>query len=266
MVDFLLQHKDLVLIFSGIGTFISSLIAIFTLIEVKKQRHSYYKPDILIKSFLVAISKSPFLKKEEELLEYKTCDFNDYSNNYNEIKYEVSAKYKVENLGFGIAKNVKCQWQFDEKEAIQLISEELPRNFSFSLHESLNLYFLNNCNNEDFHYSVFTKIEKQNIDYIAPIDIHSHSHLHTVPNIIIYTHYLFLLFKEKLLKEKVDNFNIFKFKEYKFPSPSLIIEYRDLNNKKYKKEYKFELTAVSSQVDEVLDMTKEFAYLEFEVK
>ena len=130
----------------------------------------------------------------------------------------------------------------------------------------MSLYFLNDCNNKDFHYSAFTKIEKQNIDYIAPINIHSHSHLHTVPNIIIYTHYLFLLFKKELLKEKVDNFNIFKFEEYKFPTPSLIIEYIDLNNKKYKKEYKFELTAVSTQIDEVLDMTKEFAYLEFDVK
>lgn len=68
------------------------------------------------------------------------------------------------------------------------------------------------------------------------------------------------------MEEKVDNFSIFKFEEYKFPAPSLMIEYRDLNNKKYKKEYKFELTAVSTQVDEILDMTKEFAYLEFEIK
>jgi hypothetical protein len=266
MDDLFLHYKDLVMIFSGIGTFISSLIAVFTLIEVKKQRHSYYKPDILIKTFLVAISKSPFLKNEEELLEYKTCNFNDYSNNYNEVKYEVSAKYKVENLGFGIAKNVKCQWKFDAKKAIQLIDKELSKNFSFSLHKNLNLYFLNDSNNENFHYSAFTKIEKQNIDYIAPINIQSHSHLHTVPNIIMYTHYLFLLFKEKLLEEKADNFGIFKFEEYKFPAPSLMIEYRDLNNKKYMKEYKFELTAVSTQVDEVLDMTKEFAYLEFEIK
>jgi hypothetical protein len=266
MVHFLSQYKDLILILSGIGTFISSLIAIFTLAEVKKQRHSYYKPDILIKSFLVAISKSPFLRKEEELLKYKACDSNDYSNNYNEIKYEVSAKYKVENLGFGIAKSIKCQWKFYAQKAIQLINTELPKNYSFTLHESLNLYFLKDSYNENFHYSAFNKIEKQNIDYMPPINIHSHSHLHTIPNIIIYTHYLFLIFKKRLLVEIADNFNILEFKEYKFPIPSLIIEYRDLNNKKYKKEYKFELTAVSSQIGEVLDMAKEFAYLEFEIK
>ena len=265
MVDFLLQYKDLVLIFSGIGTFISSLIAIFTLVEVKKQRHSYYKPDILIKTFLVAISKSPVLKKEE-LLEYKTCDFNDYSNNYNEVKYEVSAKYKVENLGFGIAKNVKCQWKFDAEKAIQLINKELPQKYSFSLHESLNLYFLRNSIDEDFYYSASANIEEHAIDYIAPINIHSHSHFHTVPDIIIYAHYLFLIFRVGLLEKEAQNFNIFRFKNYKFPIPSLIIEYRDLNNKKYKKKYKFELTAVTTQVNELLDMTKEFAYLEFEVK
>lgn len=265
MVDFFLQHKDLILILSGIATLISSFIAMFTLLEVKKQRHSYYKPDILIESFIVSISKSPFFKKNEELLKYKTCNYNDYSSNYNEAKSEVSAKYKVENLGFGIAKNIRCQWKFDSKKAIQLINKELPINLYFSMDRSLNLYFLNDCDNDDFHYSAFTKIEIQKINYLAPINIHTHAHLHTVPNIIIYTHYLFLLFKEKLLNEKIKNFNIFEFKEYKFPKPSLIIEYRDLNNKKYKKEYKFDLMAVSSQTDDILDMTKEFAYLQFEV-
>ena len=52
MVDFLTQYKDFLLILAGIGTFISALIAVFTLIEVKKQRLSTYKPDVLIKSLM----------------------------------------------------------------------------------------------------------------------------------------------------------------------------------------------------------------------
>ncbi len=265
MFEFLIKYKELVVIISGIGTFISSLIAAFTLIEVKKQRLSLYQPDILIKSFLVAISKSPLQKKEDELMEYKTCDFNDYSNNYNEIGFEFFSKYKIDNLGFGTAKNIKCIWQFDTKKAIKKITEVLPSNYQFSSYKELDLYFLNDLDNENFHYSVNTKIDRQEIDYISPINIQKNNHLHTIPEIIIITHYLFLLFKNNLTDKKGENFLVFEFCNYKFPNPSLKVEYEDLNGKKYKNEYKFKLTAISTQVEKNLNLTKEFANLQFEL-
>ncbi|WP_294967207.1 hypothetical protein, partial [Sulfurimonas sp.] len=125
MIEFLLKYKELIIIFSGIGTFISALIAIFTLNEVKKQRLSLYQPDILIKSFVVSISKNPFLLGKDELIEYKVSNWNDYSNKDCQKEYEVYPRYKVENLGLGIAKNIKCEWQFDTKKAIKLIEELL---------------------------------------------------------------------------------------------------------------------------------------------
>ncbi|RKD94083.1 hypothetical protein [Marinifilum flexuosum] len=265
MIEFLIKYKELIVIFSGIGTFISALIAVFTLKEVKKQRLSLYQPDILIKSFLVSISKSPLHKENEELIEYKTCDFNDYSNNYNEIEFEVSSKYKIDNLGFGIAKNIKCTWQFDTKKAIKKIEKLLPTNYQFSWHKNLNLYFLNNLENEDFHYSANANIGRQEIDYISPINVQKNNHLHTIPEIVIFTHYLFLLFENNLTDKEGKNFNVFEFCDYKFPNPVLKVEYKDLNGKKYKYEYKFQLSAVDTQVQEKLDLTKEFAYLHFEL-
>jgi len=264
MIDFLIQHKDLFLIFAGIGTFISALIAVFTLIEVKRQRLSTYKPDVLIKAFLVSVSKSPFQRENEELLEYKVCDYNDYSVNFNETKFEVFPKYKVENLGFGVAKNVECRWNFDTKKAIKLIQEILPNEFSFSYHKSLNLYFLNNLTDENFHYSASANIECQNIDYIAPFNIQKHYQYHSIPQIIVFTHYLFLIFKNKLLEQNVENFNVFYFKDFQFPKPTLSIKYKDLNNKTYTKRYKFNIGAVETQAgNETLDTTKEFSYLTF---
>lgn len=80
LINFLIENKELILILSGIGTFISSIIAIFTLTEVKKQRLSLYKPEILLKTFLVTISKSPLVKKSGELLYYKVSNFKGLFN------------------------------------------------------------------------------------------------------------------------------------------------------------------------------------------
>jgi len=266
MIDFLTQNKDLFLVFAGIGTFISALVAVFTLIEVKKQRLSTYKPDVLIKAFIVSISKSPLQRKKEELLKYKVCDYNDYSTNFNEVKLDISPKYKVENFGFGVAKNVECLWHFDVKKAIKLIQEVLPNTYSFSYHKSLNLYFLNNLTDDDFYYSANANIEYQNIDYIAPFNVQKHYQYHTIPEIIVFTHYLFLIFKNELTERSVDSFNIFNFNDFQFPKPMLSIKYRDLNNKTYQKRYRFKLVAVDTQAKETLDMTKEFSYLTFELE
>lgn len=265
IIDFLIENKELILILSGIGTFISSLIAIFTLREVIMQRLSLYKPDILIKSFTVTISKSPLLKESEELLNYKVCNFNDYSIDDNNVKFENSAKYKVENLGLGVAKNIKCKWKFDTKKAIKEIEKIMPPNYSFNYHKKLNLFFLDNHTNENFHYSSFANIDRQSIDYISPINVQQHYHFHTIPEIIIFTHYLFLIFKKNLAGTTGENFYTFSFNEHKFPEPILQIEYRDLNNKRHTNKYRFKMQAVSTQVQDILDLSKEFCYLEFEI-
>ena len=266
LINFLIENKELILILSGIGTFISSIIAIFTLTEVKKQRLSLYKPEILLKTFLVTISKSPLVKESGELLYYKVSNFNDYSNNYNDIQFEVFPKYKVENLGLGIAKNITCKWSFDVKAAIKEIEKIMPNNLSFDYHKDLNLYFLQNNLNEEFHYSSNADIHKQNIDYISPIKIQQHFHFHSIPDIIIFTHILFLLLKNDLIEETGKDFHIFSFDKYKFPEPTLHIEYRDLNNKKHSNKFNFKLDAVQTQIGGELDLTKEFCYLEFKIE
>ncbi len=266
MIEYLIKYKDFIAILSGIGTFISALIAVFTLNEVKKQRLSLYKPEILIKSFLVSISKNPLQKGVDELLNYKVCDYNDYSNNYNQIEFDISPKYKVDNLGLGIAKYIKCEWQFNTVKAIKLINSSLPNQYSFDFHKKLNIYFLNYSKDDSFHYSANANIYNQIIDYIAPINIQKHSHFHAVPEIILFSHYLYLIFKNNLIDNQGDNFNIFEFNDFNFPKPKLKIEYKDLNNKRYKKEFSFKVCAVATQIGEILDLTQEFSYLEFEIE
>lgn len=266
MIEYLINNKDLIGILAGIGTFVASLIAIFTLIEVKKQRLATYKPDILIKSFLVAISKSPLLKnKENELLLFKTMDFNDYSKNYDQEKFNVNPHYKVNNLGFGVAKKIKCTWKFDYEKAIKFIQNKMSNEFAFNYNNSINTYFLENLTDEDFHLSFNTNFESDNIDYISPINVQDHFHLHTIPRIIIIVHYLYLQFDLQMLNESAENFHYYDFSDSNFPNLKLEIQYQDLNNKKHKKNYTFKVEAVATQIDEKLDLTREFSHLTFEI-
>lgn len=155
MIKYLLDNKELINVLSGIGTFISSIIAVYTLKEVIKQRLSTYKPEILIKSFVVYINKSPLELKNEELLQYYSTNFNEYNNPENlENKYSVSCLYKVDNFGFGPAEKIRCTWKYDTEQALKLIEKELNEDYYFSQYEKLKYYFLINRKNDSFHFSV----------------------------------------------------------------------------------------------------------------
>ncbi|MPM11635.1 hypothetical protein SDC9_57983 [bioreactor metagenome] len=264
MIEFLTKYQDVIGVFSGIGTFISALIAVFTLREVKKQRLSLYKPEILIKSFSVFISKSVLTIEEDELLQFKVSDHNEYSTSFKSVEYEVSTKYKVNNLGFGIAKNIICKWEFDIEKAINMLNEIMPQNYSLLHNKYINTYILKF--NDEYLYSANADIYQQDIDYVSPVNIQNHYHLHVVPEIIIFTHHLYLLLKHKLIKKNGDNFNYYEFNEAGFPKPALRIQFNDLNNKLYKRNFEFSVFAVATEPNVVLDLTQEFSYLLFKIE
>lgn len=266
MEKFLLENKDLINTLSGIGTFITSILAIYTLREVIKQRLSTYKPEILIKSFIVYINKSPLELQPNESLYYKTDNFNEYKKNIDDNEsgeFGVSCLYKVENLGFGPAKNIKLTWMYDSTKALDLITRMLPERYDFNIHKPMKYYFLIDKSNEQFHFSIINEtITKQNIDYLAPINIKEHSNYHSIPREIIQTFYLFFIFKHNLITTK--NRNCYSDEDFeKLPKPHLKIEYEDLNGKKYSKNFQFKISFVSTQIDEFLEMDKEFGYLLF---
>lgn len=268
MEKFLLENKELINILSGIGTFLSSIIALYTLREVVKQRLSTYKPEILIKSFIVYINKSPLELKSQELLLYKTNNFNEYKKSLEDNvnrEYEVSCLYKVENLGFGPAKKLKLTWNYDTKKALDLIEKMFPEKYYFNQYKPLNYYFLVDKYNDDYHFSITNEsVTNQYIDYLTPINIKEHSHYHTIPKEIILTYYLYFIFKNSLIN--TENENCYGDDDLgKLPKPELRIEYEDINGKKYSKNYKFKISLVSTQLDEKMEMDKEFGYLLFRI-
>lgn len=264
MIEFLNNNGQLINVIASLGALISALVALFTLREIKNQRRSAYKPELILKSFTIEPSKSPLLLSKREYLNYKVSDFNDHSVNYNNVEFQVYPPYKINNLGFGIAKNVKCTWYFDHKKAISMITDLLPSNFEFLHHPDTGYYFLKNNRDEHFFYSVNYDYTPDTTDVIAPVQVQENNSYFSVPKVIVFTHILYLIFKEKMLNEKADQFHFFEFTD--FPKVSVMIECVDLNDERYSKEIEFEVVGVASQVVDTIDMHQPFCMFQFNVK
>lgn len=260
-----INQKEIINMIASIGTFISALIAIFTLNEIKKQRLSAYKPFLVLKSFIVYINKSPLCLNQEELLLFKTDNFNEYQLDDKPQKtFEITPLYKIENLGFGIAKNIKLTWTFDMKIALKCLESEFNQDLFFGEYKPLKYYFLHKKSDQDYQYSFINEnITKQTIDYIPPINVKEHTHFHAISKDLIVTHFLYYILKNKLTEELNKNPYTFNFDD--FPKVELKIKYYDLNNKKYQHRYKFKMSFISTQSEEFTDVTKEFGYLHFEL-
>lgn len=280
MFEFLLQNKELINILSGIGTFLSVLIAIYTISEIKKQRLSTYKPELIIKSFIVYLNKSPLIKEYDELIKYKVENFNEYDKkpfkDKNGDEYSVSPLYKIENYGFGPAKKISLIWKYDVEEAINEISKILYDDYHFNEFKDkkktsffeetnrLHYYFLNNKKNEQFQISFYNKKKTiQGIDYLPPINIKEHSHYHAIPSEIINSYFIYFLFANKLIKKR--NKHSFGNEIKEMPKVSLELKYDDINGKTYIKNFEFKLSIIITQIDDYIDTDKEFAYLHFEI-
>lgn len=256
MIDCILKYKDLIAAFAGIGTFIYAIIALYTLREVKKQRLSMYKPELFLKSFCIIPTFNPLSNKNrEELLEYKLTNYNDYSESTNKAEPNISPLYKLENIGFGVAKDVKCEWEFDYKKAINKIQEYISDDYE--LYFQSFFYGIRKKNDDEFHRSatILEKGETQNIDYIPPIHIANHHHKHVIPSIILFSHIYYLIFKHNLIAQTYSRFDGEDYVD--FPKVKLKLTYKDVNNKVYKKKYCLSISAISPTIEEPLNTDNE---------
>lgn len=281
MVDFFLQNKEIINILSGIGTFISALIAIYTLSEIQKQRLSTYKPELLIKSFIVYINKSPLIKQNEELIKYKVENFNEYDKkpfkNKDGDEYSVSPLFKIENYGFGPAKKIILTWRYNVEKAVHEINKVLYDEYYFHEYrdkgktsffeesDRMHYYFLKKKDDDEFQISFYNKKKViQGIDYLPPINVEEHSHYHTIPSEIIKSYYTYFLFKNKLIEKRSKHLFGNEIKE--LPQVSLEMQYEDINGKTYTKNFNFKLSVIITQLDDYIDTDKEFGYLHFEIE
>lgn len=256
----LIKHKPIIEILAAIGTFISALVALYTLLEIKKQRKSTYKPELFLDSFFFELATNPFFVEEEKLMKFK----NNVKGNKKSKKRKdesIYVNYYLENLGFGFAKLIECKWEFDFEKAIKELKKIAPKNIEWSQILEYTSMNFENGNHDSFNYN---ELKVQKIDFIAPDDKNSEKKSETFPHCIIKIYVYYLIFKHNLYFFEAKNFHYEYFKS--LPNIKLKLSYKDLNGELYRKSLILEINAFSTQIEEIMDCTKNVSSFVINVK
>ncbi|MBM9578646.1 hypothetical protein JWG45_15985 [Leptospira sp. 201903070] len=234
MENLLPIFKEIIIILSSIGTFLSALFAVWTIVEIKKQRESAYRPEIMLDSFLAHLFWDRALS-DDSFFYYKIDKIK--QNNEGEIlnrPRKIYIDYILQNIGLGTAKYIKCNWVYDIQKALNILSSVLPTELEIE-NDGEESYLIRNTNNGSIQYLSFFQEGVQSIDYILPETLGRHGKGEVLPEIVANILTYYLVYKYKLyLKETISN-SLDDFAE--FPTLSVFIEYLDVANKVYYKEF-----------------------------
>ncbi|WP_298121774.1 hypothetical protein [Flavobacterium sp.] len=252
-------------IFAGIGTFISSIIALFALKEVIKQRRAMYQPKLYFNEFSLSVKGNPHSEMKSLYLYY-------LHNLYEPVRedsrkgYSVSAQFFFENIGYGVASNINYEWTFDYVKAAKIICN-LDSKFNFrndKEDKSIVIIF------DNIYFSSYSCDDIGNnkkIDFIKPESLQQNFKPTSIPICITNMHMDYVMAKNKMFSEKCKRFNFEEFDD--FPIPKLNISYHDIAGKKYETEYSFNIHCYNSfrQVDDkLIDTENDYANLSFNLK
>lgn len=107
---------QIISLLTGIGTLTASFIALFTLLEIKRQRKESNKPEPAIKSTLIGVYGMEF---KDYYFPFNFSQSNDTDSN---LKHDImDFRLDLVNVGIRSAKNIKVLWEFDFKNAIDCI-------------------------------------------------------------------------------------------------------------------------------------------------
>ena len=239
------EIKDITLIVSGIGTFISAFVAMFTVLEIKKQRLSSYKPELILDSFVSFFFADNFLSTDDNI-RYKTTKY--LENNQKHLKETdktISMDYLLQNIGFGTAKYIEGFWSFDYKKASKILKKYVKEDY---LIENDNDGFSISNEKRDF-WLFFRKsnLEKDTIDFILPESQGENGKGRTVPSIITQVYAYYIVFKYNISVGVNEEHCYEEFEE--LPKPKFKVTYKDFNNKKHTKTFELSFKYAGNNFD-----------------
>jgi hypothetical protein len=271
LVNDLIEIKDIISSVSmntlinhlaGIGTFISSIIALIALRELIKQRRAMYQPSLFLNEFTLSVKGNP-LAESKNFFYFKTHNLHEAENKKDKTKHSISSQVFMENLGYGIANQVNYKWDFDYKRALKILCK-LDDEFSFEIRNNEKSILLTR-NNKFYGTYDFERISKESkIDFIKPENLQLNKKPLSIPMLITSIHMDYVLIKNKMTTEICNKFNYEKYEN--FPKPKLLITYKDIAGKKYNNKYEFNLSCGNSFLqtsDFEIDTTKDYAFLTF---
>jgi hypothetical protein len=236
----LLEHIEGYISFNNLaatGTLISSIIAIFTLLALKKQTKSSYKPDIY--------------------LDFKTGNKVNYSKNEDTIRFlvhhsdeefeTIGILYSIENIGFGTAKDVEIKWDFNLKKILKLIDNSTPKGYHYE--EYQHSIAIKNNDGENVISTMLDTYDSTCYDFILPRKdevFNKSPHLpHEIANLFV----VYFLNKHSLYDIKDIPIIIHEdFEE--FPQLKATVTYKDIGGNTYKKKFKASMS-ISINNDEL---------------
>jgi len=240
------EIKDITLIASGIGTFVSALVAMFTVLEIKKQRLSSYKPELILDSFVSFFFADYFLT-ENDNIRYKTTKYSE--NNQKPLKETdktISMHYLLQNIGFGTAKYIEGSWSFDYKKVSKVLKKYL--NDDYIVENDKDGFLIKNEKTNFWLFFRKSNLEKDTIDFILPESQGENGKGQIVPNIITDVYAYYIVFKYNISVGFNEEHCYEEFEE--LPKPKLKVTYKDFNNKKHTKIFELAFNYVGNNFEE----------------
>jgi hypothetical protein len=229
-----MHTKDWITLLTSIAAFISALLFLFTIIEMRNQRKSSYKPDIIIKG-------------EGFIINWNEKKYPDLWNN------RVNIFVELFNIGMGAAKYLKLTWEFN----IENLSKEINKYSNKCYIEYKSIEEILSIKIEDFHKGlIFLKNDLcRYIDYLIPVNIHQECMKICLPRSYIELTGLltYLFFKKPEI-----------FKDFNLPELKTTIIYYDIGNNEHKKIFNLKLSP--NIINEYQNGVSEFAKGIIEVK
>jgi hypothetical protein len=202
-----------------------------TLLEVKAQRESTYRPDLIIEQKDFVISSSPegnYYKKSETSSKKKAEVF--LIDNFSE-KFE----FRIFNIGLATAKDVHATFTLDLSKSFSLIeklNKKVPEENQVNL--KLEKNFLHFSGKKNSMHIIDNQLTSR-LNHILPVNILNDSAKIFFPAVILDIYTIYISHFWSAIKPKTYS----EFPE--FPSIKLKLEYQDIGNKTHFKEFELNL-------------------------
>lgn len=224
----------------GLGTLSASLIALLTLLEIKRQRKESNKPEPAIKSTLISVYGTEFKDY------YFPFNFSQSNDSGTESSNKImDFRLDLVNVGIRSAKNIKVLWDFDFKKAIDNI-ESLNQDGLFKINLSntrLEILF------PKADYKEFNMIKNQlgekQFDFLLNSTPESFNTIYLRIPIAVLKLYVIKLCLLFGYYKSDKNIHPKKVEVGEFPKLVLIINYEDIAGVPYKKTFDFEIDLFS---------------------
>lgn len=218
-----IHYNNLIQNLSGIGAFITSLIALFTLIVLIKQRKDSFRPRVIFGDRISATC----ITEDDNILKTKWNEA--YPDKDEEI---IDFCYEIMNVGVGIAENVIVTEYFDYKKAIKFI-KLIDKENEFIFDKRDDIIEITTTFDDSFTMIYLDSEPRELGTFIT--------RQQEKPNKYVFTDScLAFLSCFDYLRNKYDQY----MKLDKYPNCQYEIQYSDIEGKKYKVKYTCKVSSV----------------------